>query len=138
CVAAQGKAAVPAGGDGDQCAVAVGVLGQGARAGGAGPGRGPARSVHKGRKRGQAVIGLLHPGQMGAAVGAQLVGAGHSVLWCRSGRSEASTRRAEAAGLRAVDTLSELLAASEVVLSICPPAAASNLAAEGAGFDGIY
>jgi 3-hydroxyisobutyrate dehydrogenase-like beta-hydroxyacid dehydrogenase len=84
------------------------------------------------------MIGLLHPGQMGAAIGAQLVGAGHIVLWCQAGRSEASARRAEAAGLRSVDTLAELLAHSEVVLSVCPPAAASELAAEVAGFGGIY
>ena len=55
------------------------------------------------------MIGLLHPGQMGAAIGAQLVGAGHAVLWCRSGRSASTARRAEAAGLHGVDTLAELL-----------------------------
>lgn len=84
------------------------------------------------------MIGLLHPGQMGAAIGSQLVVAGHEVLWCRAGRSESSARRAEAAGLRGVDTLAELLAASDVVLSICPPAAASDVAAQVAGFVGIY
>jgi 3-hydroxyisobutyrate dehydrogenase-like beta-hydroxyacid dehydrogenase len=84
------------------------------------------------------VIGLLHPGQMGAAIGSQLVGAGHTVLWCRAGRSASTVGRADAAGLRGVDTLAELLAECEVVLSICPPAAASDVAAEVAGFGGIY
>lgn len=84
------------------------------------------------------MIGLLHPGQMGAAIGAQLVTAGHTVLWCRAGRSAASARRAEDAGLRGVDTLAELLDACEAVLSVCPPAAASEVAAEVAGFGGIY
>lgn len=84
------------------------------------------------------MIGLLHPGQMGAAVGAQLVAAGHTVLWCRAGRGDASTHRADDAGLRGVDTLAELLGACEVVLSICPPAAASEVAREVAGFGGIY
>jgi 3-hydroxyisobutyrate dehydrogenase-like beta-hydroxyacid dehydrogenase len=84
------------------------------------------------------MIGLLHPGQMGAAIGAQLVGAGHTVLWCRAGRGESSARRADEAGLRGVGTLAELLAACEVVLSVCPPAAASEVAREVAGFGGIY
>jgi 3-hydroxyisobutyrate dehydrogenase-like beta-hydroxyacid dehydrogenase len=84
------------------------------------------------------VIGLLHPGQMGAAIGAQLVGAGHTVLWCRSGRSASTARRAEAAGLRGVDTLAGLLDACEVVLSICPPASASDVARRCAGFGGVY
>lgn len=84
------------------------------------------------------MIGLLHPGQMGAAIGAQLVEAGHSVLWCRAGRSTATERRAGEAGLRGVDTLAELQASCEVLLSICPPAAASDLAGSVAGFGGIY
>jgi 3-hydroxyisobutyrate dehydrogenase-like beta-hydroxyacid dehydrogenase len=75
---------------------------------------------------------------MGAAIGAQLVGAGHTVLWCRAGRSASTVRRAESAGLRGVDSLAALLAECEVILSICPPAAASDVAVEVAGFAGIY
>lgn len=84
------------------------------------------------------MIGLLHPGQMGAAIGAQLVGAGHEVLWCRAGRSPSSVARADSAGLRGVDSVSELLAGCEVVLSICPPAAASSVAESVAGYRGIF
>ncbi|HEV2779131.1 MAG TPA: DUF1932 domain-containing protein [Actinophytocola sp.] len=86
------------------------------------------------------MIGLLHPGQMGAAIGAQLTGAGHEVLWWRAGRSDRSARRAEAAGLRGVDELGALLSESSVVLSICPPAAAEEVAGRvaGAGFTGVY
>jgi len=85
------------------------------------------------------MIGLLHPGQMGAAIGAQLTAAGHEVLWLRTGRSSASERRAAAAGLRGVDTLEELLA-SRVVISVCPPAFAEDVAKDVAalGFSGIY
>ena len=43
-------------------------------------------------------IGLLHPGEMGAAVGGVLAGE-HPVWWASSGRSPASARRASAAGL---------------------------------------
>src|SRR5271163_5055812 len=45
-------------------------------------------------------IGILHPGEMGAAIGRLLVGQGHDVLWLASGRSEATARRAEAAAMR--------------------------------------
>jgi 3-hydroxyisobutyrate dehydrogenase-like beta-hydroxyacid dehydrogenase len=84
------------------------------------------------------MIGLLHPGQMGAAIGAQLVGAGQEVVWVRSGRSERSASRATEAGLRGVGSLAEMLDSCEVVLSICPPAAASEVAASVAGFSGVY
>lgn len=40
-------------------------------------------------------IGLLHPGSMGSAVGAQLRHRGHTVLRCPDGRSTASHHRAE-------------------------------------------
>src|SRR5215472_15522127 len=45
------------------------------------------------------VIGLLHPGEMGAAVGRCLTGRGHTMLWASEGRGPASAHRAEAAGL---------------------------------------
>lgn len=86
------------------------------------------------------VVGLLHPGEMGAAIGAQLVGAGHETLWCRAGRSARSAERASEAGLGRVDSLADLLAASEVVLSVCPPASAgevANAVAES-GFAGVF
>jgi 3-hydroxyisobutyrate dehydrogenase-like beta-hydroxyacid dehydrogenase len=83
------------------------------------------------------MIGLLHPGQMGAAIGAQLTGAGHEVLWCPEGRGAASAARAESAGLRGV-TLAELMDGCETVLSICPPAAASSVAGSLAGYEGIF
>lgn len=38
-----------------------------------------------------ATVGLLHPGEMGAAVGGCLVTAGHTVLWDPAGRSRATT-----------------------------------------------
>jgi 3-hydroxyisobutyrate dehydrogenase-like beta-hydroxyacid dehydrogenase len=82
--------------------------------------------------------GLLHPGRMGAAIAAQLIARGHRVVWCPVGRSAGSARRAEQAGLVAVDGIGELLAASDVVFSICPPAAAEEIADQVAGYDGIF
>ncbi|MDH6451714.1 MULTISPECIES: NAD(P)-dependent oxidoreductase [unclassified Streptomyces] len=74
-------------------------------------------------------IGLLHPGSMGSAIGAQLRARGHLVLWCPDGRSETTRRRAESAGLEA-EALSELVSRSDVLLSLCPPAAAEEIAAQ--------
>ncbi|HEV7650838.1 MAG TPA: DUF1932 domain-containing protein [Actinophytocola sp.] len=84
-------------------------------------------------------IGLLHPGAMGAAVGAQLVAAGQRCVWVPGGRGPATRARASAAGLVAVSGLEEL-ASCEVVLSVCPPAAALEVAQQVArtGFAGCY
>jgi 3-hydroxyisobutyrate dehydrogenase-like beta-hydroxyacid dehydrogenase len=83
---------------------------------------------------------MLHPGEMGAAVGACLVSAGHRVLWASAGRSAATRERARAAGLEDVVTLARALDEAEFVFSVCPPHGALDLAAEVAelGFDGLY
>jgi 3-hydroxyisobutyrate dehydrogenase-like beta-hydroxyacid dehydrogenase len=82
------------------------------------------------------IVGLVHPGEMGAAVGRQLLAAGHEVLWASDGRSDAT--RSRAAPFRDVRTLAELAAAAGVVLSICPPHAAVDVATDLDGFDGVY
>jgi 3-hydroxyisobutyrate dehydrogenase-like beta-hydroxyacid dehydrogenase len=69
-------------------------------------------------------VGLLHPGEMGAAIGALLVEAGNVVLWCPQGRSEETAGRAAAAGLTGVDDLRD----ADVILSVCPPHAALEVA----------
>jgi 3-hydroxyisobutyrate dehydrogenase-like beta-hydroxyacid dehydrogenase len=69
-------------------------------------------------------MGLLHPGEMGAAVGALLVECGHEVFWRPGGRSEATARRARDAGLRATEHFDGV----QVILSICPPHAALEVA----------
>ncbi len=83
-------------------------------------------------------VGLLHPGRMGAAIAAQIM-TSSTVLWCPDGRSMATVRRAEDAGLRPA-SLGELLANSDIVLSICPPAVAEEIASTvaGIGYRGIY
>ena len=85
-------------------------------------------------------IGLLHPGQMGSAVGRALVEAGHRVLWVSADRSPESRERAAQAGMEDAGTLEALVAQAEVILSICPPHAASEVAGQVAalGFTGIY
>jgi 3-hydroxyisobutyrate dehydrogenase-like beta-hydroxyacid dehydrogenase len=79
-------------------------------------------------------VGVLHPGEMGAAVAAV---ARWDVWWAPEGRSEATAARARAAGLRPAP-LAELLERCDVILSICPPHAAVDLARACAGYRGIY
>jgi 3-hydroxyisobutyrate dehydrogenase-like beta-hydroxyacid dehydrogenase len=83
-------------------------------------------------------IGLLHPGEMGAAVGATLRAAGHAVLWASDGRSAETASRAEAAGLEDAGTADELARRSEVIVSVCPPHAALDVARSVASSDGVY
>jgi 3-hydroxyisobutyrate dehydrogenase-like beta-hydroxyacid dehydrogenase len=78
-------------------------------------------------------VGLLHPGAMGAAIGAQLRAAGHDVLWASRGRSADTARRAADAGLHDAGDVASLAAGSDVVLSVCPPHAARDVAAAVAG-----
>ena len=84
------------------------------------------------------VVGLLHPGEMGAAVATQLRGKGHAVLWASSGRGPETARRAEEAGLEEASTVDALVEQSDVVLSVCPPHAALDVARSVAGFAGTY
>ncbi|MER8103880.1 DUF1932 domain-containing protein [Kitasatospora sp. NPDC094016] len=88
----------------------------------------------------QPVLAVLHPGSMGAAVAACAASTGARVLWCASGRSAATVRRATQVGLEPVAELAELLEMAEVVLSLCPPAAAEDVARDVAerGFTGVY
>jgi 3-hydroxyisobutyrate dehydrogenase-like beta-hydroxyacid dehydrogenase len=74
-------------------------------------------------------VGLLHPGEMGAAVGAVLVARGHDVLWQPQGRSETTAQRARDAGLRPTGHFDGV----EVIVSVCPPHAALEVARSLAG-----
>lgn len=82
-------------------------------------------------------VGFLHPGQMGSAMARQVDA---DARWCPAGRSPQTESRAQANGLTAVATLAELVATSDVIVSICPPDSADVVAGEVAelGFDGIY
>jgi 3-hydroxyisobutyrate dehydrogenase-like beta-hydroxyacid dehydrogenase len=85
-------------------------------------------------------IGVLHPGEMGSAVAAAVAGGGASVLWASEGRSPRTHRAAEGAGARDAGTLAALASRSDVVLSVCPPHAAVDVARAVAAlrFGGLY
>jgi 3-hydroxyisobutyrate dehydrogenase-like beta-hydroxyacid dehydrogenase len=85
-------------------------------------------------------IGLLHPGAMGASVGAAARSNQHTVLWASAGRTPSTHARARRANLEDAGTVPELVKASEIVLSVCPPHVAEEVAHEVAhlGFSGVY
>ena len=85
-------------------------------------------------------IAVLHPGEMGAAIGARLRERGHRVAWASLGRGAASHRRATESGLEDAGSLRETLAGCSIALSVCPPHGALELAREVAalGFAGRY
>ena len=85
-------------------------------------------------------VGILHPGAMGVSVARSIRDGGHEVLWASEGRSTASRERANEHGLVDAGSLSAVCDRSEIILSICPPEAASDLANSvvAAGFKGIF
>ena len=79
-------------------------------------------------------IVIVHPGEMGAAVGGALTAIGHDVFWMPAGRGRQTRIRAENAGLQECRDAS----ACDVVMSICPPAFAVSAALSVGPFEGIY
>lgn len=83
------------------------------------------------------VIGILHPGVMGAALGSALKPVAGAVIWAAAGRSVTTSKRAEIADLIGVPDLAELARRSHVIVSVCPPQAALDVArAVAAALDG--
>lgn len=85
-------------------------------------------------------VALLHPGNMGATIGAAAASGGARVLWSPEERSNATRRRAEQAKLIDAGDFSAALRQADVVLSVCPPHAAVDLARRVAAerFAGVY
>jgi 3-hydroxyisobutyrate dehydrogenase-like beta-hydroxyacid dehydrogenase len=85
-------------------------------------------------------VGLLHPGNMGATIGAAAASSGAHVIWASHDRSKPTQVRAQQAGLADVERIINLVQASDIILSVCPPHAALELAQSVAkhGFTGIY
>jgi 3-hydroxyisobutyrate dehydrogenase-like beta-hydroxyacid dehydrogenase len=83
-------------------------------------------------------VGLLHPGEMGSALGSTLRERGHTVLWASSGRSDATAGRAGSAGFVDAGSATEIALRSDVIVSVCPPHAAAEVAESASGYKGIY
>lgn len=87
-----------------------------------------------------AKIGILHPGDMGVSIAASAANSGHEVYWASENRSDKTRHRAEKHNLIEVESLKQLCEISEVILSICPPHAAEDIADSviDCGFKGHY
>lgn len=73
---------------------------------------------------------VLHPGSMGAAVAACVTANGHTVHWVSDGRSAATRARADDADAIGHPTMAEAVAAVDIVISVCPPDNALDVARE--------
>src|SRR6185503_4935871 len=85
-------------------------------------------------------VGILHPGEMGSAVAAAIRNSGHEVWWASESRSHLTRGRAESAGLTDAGTLANLCQTCPVIVSVCPPEFAQNMADQvlAHGFRGTY
>lgn len=83
-------------------------------------------------------IAILHPGEMGAAIAASLIARGLRTVWASAGRS--ADTRARAAHIADLGTLAAVVAAADLIVSVCPPHGALALAQQVAalGFAGVY
>jgi 3-hydroxyisobutyrate dehydrogenase-like beta-hydroxyacid dehydrogenase len=85
-------------------------------------------------------IGILHPGEMGISIAASAKNSGCDVYWTSEGRRPFTRERAAKFELIEARTLKELCEACPIVISVCPPHAAEDLAKQvvDAGFRGLY
>jgi len=82
-------------------------------------------------------VGVLHPGSMGSALGANAKG---DVYWASDGRSAGTAARARDAGMVDLESLRALVERVDAIISVCPPHAAVEVARDVSGleFEGIY
>jgi 3-hydroxyisobutyrate dehydrogenase-like beta-hydroxyacid dehydrogenase len=85
-------------------------------------------------------IGVLHPGEMGTSVAVSAIQSGYKVYWSSENRSEKTHARASQHGLIETTSLAELCQTHEILISVCPPHAAENVAKQviDCGFKGFY
>lgn len=85
-------------------------------------------------------IGILHPGQMGSVVAASACHSGNEVFWVSEGRSADTRTRAFDAGLHDAGTLAKLCEVCPMIVSVCPPEFAEQIANEVAqhSYRGTY
>ncbi|MBN1453484.1 MAG: DUF1932 domain-containing protein [Anaerolineales bacterium] len=85
-------------------------------------------------------IGILHPGEMGISVAACALRSGQRVCYASEGRSDATQAHAIEHNLRDLGTLTELCKTCSIIISVCPPHAAEDVAGQviAHGFKGPY
>jgi 3-hydroxyisobutyrate dehydrogenase-like beta-hydroxyacid dehydrogenase len=85
-------------------------------------------------------VGILHPGNMGVSIAASAKKSGNTVYWASERRSAQTHERAAQIDLIDAGTLEELCGLCSIVLSVCPPHAAEDVARSVAAtsFRGLY
>jgi 3-hydroxyisobutyrate dehydrogenase-like beta-hydroxyacid dehydrogenase len=73
-------------------------------------------------------VGILSPGEMGAAIGTVLTRGGLDVVTSLAGRSALTRLRASEAGIRDVGSVDEVVGSVDMLLSVLVPAEARSLA----------
>lgn len=83
-------------------------------------------------------VGFLHPGAMGSSLAAHC--SAKERLWVSAGRSDETRRRAADSCTTEMASIPALVDEADVIVSICPPAAAADVATavSEAGFEGVY
>ena len=85
-------------------------------------------------------IGIINPGAMGISVAATVINGGFPVHWASNKRSDQSKTRAAEYDLIDVGTTAALAQSCNILISVCPPHAAEEVATEviAHGFQGLF
>jgi len=85
-------------------------------------------------------VGFLHPGAMGISLAASAQNTGHTAYWVSEGRSQQTRERAARFDLVDARTLEKLCETCAVMVSVCPPHAAEEVASQvlACSFEGLY
>ena len=85
-------------------------------------------------------VGILHPGEMGISIAASAQNTGNEVFWASEGRSPETHERASKYHLHDCQSLTKLCQTCSVILSVCPPHAAEDVAEQVASqnYQGLY
>ena len=85
-------------------------------------------------------IGILHPGELGSALGRILAAGGRRVIATLEGHGPRTQRLCRGAGLEVVDSFADVVRRADVVFSVVPPSAALAVAEQYAavGRRGLY
>lgn len=83
-------------------------------------------------------VAVLHPGEMGSALGRLLVGWGVDVVCPVAGRSERTRQRARDAGFTLADDFAAAVRGTDLVVSLVPPAEAVAVARQFAACAGDW
>jgi len=85
-------------------------------------------------------LGVLHPGNMGISVAASGQNSGCEVYWVSEGRSVQTRERAERFGLHDAGSMVNLCQTCSVIVGVCPPHAAEDVAEQVLSHDfvGLY